>query len=86
MQLLQADFEQAQRDATQLAERPGDKTLLKPYALCKQGTLGDAQGRRPGMLDFVGRAKWDTWHALAGTPRQDAQRDYVALVHSLRAA
>ena len=45
---------------------------------------GDATGNRPGMFDMVGRAKYDAWAALQGTPRESAMRDYIALVESLK--
>jgi diazepam-binding inhibitor (GABA receptor modulating acyl-CoA-binding protein) len=80
------EFEQAQADVKNLAQRPANDVLLKLYALFKQGTQGDAGGGRPGMFDLVGRAKYDAWKALAGTPQVDAQREYVALVRQLSAA
>jgi diazepam-binding inhibitor (GABA receptor modulator, acyl-CoA-binding protein) len=80
---LADDFAQAQADVTALPQRPGNDVLLKLYALYKQGSQGDAGGNRPGMLDLVGRAKYDAWKALAGTDQDDAQRDYVALVRDL---
>jgi acyl-CoA-binding protein len=80
------DFEQAQADAKQLAQRPSDDVLLKLYALYKQGTQGDAGDKRPGVFDLVGRAKYDAWKALAGTAPADAQSQYVVLVRELRAA
>jgi acyl-CoA-binding protein len=78
------EFEQAQIDVKQLAQRPGDDVLLQLYALYKQGTQGDAGGNRPGVFDLVGRAKYDAWKALAGTSQADAQQQYVALVRDLR--
>ena len=57
--------------------------LLRLYGLYKQGTIGDATGGRPGMLDFAGRAKYDAWKALAGVAPDDAQQRYVALVNEL---
>ena len=82
---LTAEFEQAQIDVKQLDRRPGNDVLLRLYALYKQGTHGDADGKRPGVFDMVGRAKYDAWKALAGTSQEDAQRQYVALVAELRA-
>jgi len=38
------------------------------------------------MMDFVGRAKYDAWAALAGTSAEDAKADYVAKVSELQAA
>jgi acyl-CoA-binding protein len=81
---LNEQFAQAQIDSKNLSERPDNMTLLKIYALFKQGSSGDASGERPGMTDFVGRAKWDAWHALAGTSQQDAQQQYVDLINDLK--
>jgi acyl-CoA-binding protein len=80
------EFEQAQVDVKQLAQRPGNDVLLQLYALYKQGTQGDATGSRPGMLDMVGRAKFDAWKGLTGTDPQDAQQRYVELVRKLQAS
>ncbi|MFC4453024.1 acyl-CoA-binding protein [Deinococcus sonorensis] len=76
-------FEQAQQDIKTLDERPSNATLLKLYALYKQGTAGDVSGERPGGFDFAGGAKYDAWAALKGTSAEQAQADYVALVRSL---
>lgn len=81
---LTAEFEQAQIDVKQLDQRPGNDVLLRLYALYKQGTHGDADSKRPGVFDLVGRAKYDAWKALAGTTQSDAQQQYVALVTQLR--
>ena len=54
---LQEQFNQAQADSKNLSERPDNMTLLKIYALFKQGSSGDVTGERPGMTDFVARAK-----------------------------
>ena len=80
---LENRFRQAQEQSRQLSERPDNMTLLRLYALFKQGSSGDAVGERPGMTDFVARAKWDAWQALQGTTREDAMEQYVALVESL---
>lgn len=32
----------------------------------KQASVGDCNTARPGMVDFVGRAKWDAWNQLKG--------------------
>ncbi|GAA5234321.1 alpha/beta fold hydrolase [Verticiella sediminum] len=81
---LQQAFEQASQDVKQLGQRPSNQVLLQLYGLYKQGSEGDAGGARPGMTDFVGRAKYDAWAALAGTERETAQRQYVSLVDALR--
>ncbi|MBS0307832.1 MAG: acyl-CoA-binding protein [Proteobacteria bacterium] len=81
---LQAEFEQALADSKNLPERPDNMTLLKMYALYKQASQGDAGGERPGMTDMVGRAKWDAWAALKNTANEDAMRQYIDLVESLK--
>lgn len=81
---LQQQFEAAVAQSKQLPERPDNNTLLKLYALYKQGTSGDAAGERPGMTDFVARAKYDAWAAIAGTSKEDAMRQYVDLIESLK--
>lgn len=81
---LKAEFEQAQKDSKALPEKPDNMTLLKIYALYKQASGGDAEGKRPGFSDMVGRAKWDAWNALKGTPVAQAMRDYIGLIKSLK--
>jgi diazepam-binding inhibitor (GABA receptor modulating acyl-CoA-binding protein) len=81
---LQADFEQAVADSKNLSERPDNMTLLKMYALYKQGSLGDAQGERPGMTDFIARAKWDAWNELKGESQDGAMQKYLDLFNGLK--
>lgn len=56
---------------------------LKLYALFKQGTDGDVEGKRPGFTDMVGRAKYDAWAAVKGTNAEAAMKQYVDLVKKL---
>jgi len=81
---LQEQFNQAQLDSKNLSERPDNMTLLKIYALFKQGSSGDATGERPGMTDFVARAKFDAWAGLKGTSQEDAQQQYIDLIEELK--
>lgn len=85
MTTLHARFERAVNRALTLPERPDNATLLRLYALYKQATVGDAQAARPGIFDVVGAAKHDAWTALAGTPHNEARRQYIALVDALAA-
>ena len=80
---LQAAFEQAQKDVKTLTERPSNDDLLALYSLFKQATDGDVSGKRPGMLDMVGRAKYDAWGKLAGTSSDDAMQKYIDKVTSM---
>ncbi|HPU52359.1 MAG TPA: acyl-CoA-binding protein [Burkholderiaceae bacterium] len=77
-------FEQAVAESKQLPERPDNMTLLKLYALYKQGSAGDADGKRPGFTDMVGRAKFDAWAALKGTGSDDAMQQYIDLIEELK--
>ncbi|GAA4390680.1 acyl-CoA-binding protein [Tsukamurella soli] len=85
MSELDDKFAFAQEDVKKLTTKPSNEDLLALYATFKQATKGDAVGKRPGRLDFVGRAKFDAWAALAGTPADDAKDKYVATVARLRA-
>ncbi len=80
---LSAQFEQASKDVKNLPERPDNDTLLKLYALYKQGSEGDVNGPKPGFFDFVGTAKYEAWNKLAGTAQEDAMKKYIALVKKL---
>ncbi|WP_028534026.1 acyl-CoA-binding protein [Paludibacterium yongneupense] len=82
---LHEAFVQAQADVKTLAERPDNQTLLQLYALYKQASDGDVSGERPGMMDFVNRAKYDAWDALKGTSASEAQQRYIDLVKNLLA-
>ena len=81
---LQAQFEQAVRDSKALDEKPDNMTLLKIYALYKQASAGDVDGRRPGFTDMVGRAKWDAWNEAKGQTSEAAMQAYVDLIESLK--
>lgn len=81
---LQASFEAAVAASKTLSERPDNQTLLQLYALYKQATAGDVEGKRPGFSDMIGRAKYDAWAALKGSGSEDAMQRYVALVASLK--
>ena len=76
-------FNAAAAAAKSLPERPDDATMLKLYALYKQGSSGDVQGDKPGFFDFVGTAKYEAWEKLAGTSMDEARLQYVELVRKL---
>ncbi len=80
---LKKQFEAAAANSKNLSERPDNATLLKIYALYKQGSIGDNTDKKPGFGDMVGRAKWDAWNALKGTAQNDAMQQYVDLIESL---
>ena len=79
-----AAFEAAVADSKKLPEKPDNMTLLKIYALYKQATEGDVEGKRPGFTDMVGRAKYDAWATLKGKGVEEAMQEYTALIESLK--
>ena len=81
---LSMTFEQAAHDVQLLLERPDNDTLLRLYALYKQGSEGDVNGERPGFFDFVGIAKYEAWSALKGMPSELARQQYIELVGQLK--
>ena len=81
---LKAAFDQAAADSKTLPEKPDNATLLQLYALYKQASGGDAEGKRPGFTDMVGRAKWDAWNELKGKDAKAAMQAYADLVESLK--
>ena len=81
---LKAQFKKASEEVQDLESRPSNDVLLKLYALYKQATEGDVQGKRPGMMDIKGRAKFDAWAAIEGLSAEDAMQEYVDLVESLK--
>ena len=84
MSKLKSAFDQAVIDSKQLPDKPDNQTLLKIYALYKQASAGDVDGKRPGFTDMVGRAKWDAWNKLLGTDSKVAMQDYADLIESLK--
>ncbi len=82
---LKAQFEQAVAASKELAERPSNDTLLQLYSLYKQSTEGDVNVDPPANpFDFVSRAKFDAWSAMAGKTKQAAMQEYVDLINKLR--
>ena len=76
-------FEDAQKRVKTLSRTPDNDKLLELYALYKQATAGDVEGKRPGMLDLKGRAKFDAWTGKKGLSKDQAMEAYVRLVDRL---
>jgi len=81
---LETKFRTAADESRQLSSRPDNDTLLRLYAFYKQATAGDISGKRPGMMDMVGRAKYDAWAGLQGTSKEAAMQSYIELVERLK--
>ena len=80
---LDAQFSDAQIRVKTLKSRPSNQELLQLYALYKQGSEGNCAGKRPGIFDIKGRAKFDAWALKKGVEAQTAQTEYVSLVNRL---
>ena len=83
MSELDDRFAAAAEASKTLPERPDNDTLLEMYALYKQGTVGDVQGKKPGFTDPVGKAKYQAWEKIKGMSSEDAKAQYADLVESL---
>ena len=57
---------------------------LEMYALFKQATEGDVKGKKPGMLDIVGKAKYGAWAKAKGTSSEQAMQTYIDKVKALK--
>lgn len=76
-----------------IISKPGGATV-KPdefytlYGYHMQASKGNNEEERPmwaekGGLDFEGRAKWDAWTAVKGTPSHKAMLAFVKVHHHL---
>ncbi|KAF9364710.1 hypothetical protein BGX34_000667 [Mortierella sp. NVP85] len=80
-----AEFEAAAERIKTLKESPSNDNLLELYALFKQATVGDINTTRPGTfsIDLAAKAKWDAWNGKKGISKEDAEKQYIALVDKL---
>lgn len=76
-------FNTAKDQLGSLKEDPGNLVKLQVYALFKQATQGPCNTPKPGMLDFVNKAKWDAWKSLGSITAEEARQKYVDLIGSL---
>ncbi|XP_037365674.1 enoyl-CoA delta isomerase 2-like isoform X2 [Talpa occidentalis] len=83
MRASQVDFENAMNQVKLLKKDPGNEVKLKLYALYKQAMEGPCNAPKPGVFDFVNKAKWDAWNGLGSLPKETARQNYVDLVSSL---
>lgn len=76
---LRSTIPRSSRQIQELAPQ-SNESLLNIYALYKQASSGDVSGPKPGGFDFKGKAKYEAWSKLAGTSKEKAMEDYVALI------
>ncbi|KAI8377207.1 acyl-CoA-binding protein [Choanephora cucurbitarum] len=89
---MEDDFEMCQEDKwfeqafTYMSQNaiplPNDKKLHF-YGLFKQATVGDCNIDKPGLFDFVARAKYDAWQSFKGLSFREARNQYIDSVESL---
>merc|ERR1739842_198772 len=76
---LDEQFKQTADDVSnKMNKKLTNDELKEIYALYKQGSVGDINTERPGMLDFKGKAKWDSWKSKEGISQDDAKEKYMA--------
>ncbi|POM65497.1 Enoyl-CoA hydratase/isomerase family [Phytophthora palmivora] len=85
MSSLSERFERSLTLGKTLPPLSDNAAKLEMYALFKQAKLGANTTSRPGMLDFVGRAKWDAWTKLGDMTQDDAKLKYIAIIDELAA-
>ena len=83
MSSLEEQF-QAAAEKARATQGVSNENKKKIYALFKQATEGPIGDRpRPGIFDPVGRAKHDAWTDLGDMSKEDAMKQYIALIASL---
>ncbi|MBS64220.1 acyl-CoA-binding protein [Salinisphaera sp.] len=65
--------------------KPSNDYKLKMYALYRQATDGDVQGKKPGMLNPIARYKWQAWADMKGKSSEEAMQEYIAEVDKVEA-
>ena len=78
---MESKFNTAATEIKKLSEDPfSNEQKLKIYSLYKQGTIGDCNTTKPGILNPTGRAKWNAWNDQKGKSKEDAMGEYVEFV------
>lgn len=80
---INEEFESAVTRSRELSERPSNEDLLLMYGLYKQATEGDNEEKRPGGFDFKAVAKYEAWLRQKSKLRDEAKKEYIALVERL---
>lgn len=84
---LQADFaaavDKVRNAPSDGSFKPSNEYKLTMYALYRQATDGDVSGKKPGMLDIVGRAKYMAWEKAKGLSAEEAMQRYIDEVNKV---
>ena len=83
---LQAQFKSASDFVkTSYLEGITNEEKLECYKHFKQATTGDyTHGKKPGMLDFTGKAKYNAWKQAKGQTKEQAMAAYVKTIDMLK--
>jgi len=60
-----------------------DEGAYHLYGLSQQGSVGDCNTSRPGMMRFTAKHQWDAWNALKGRSLAETQIEFIAIFKSL---
>ena len=80
---LLEQFNQKDTLVKTLAENPTNEEKLQLYAWFKQAKFGDCVKDRPSMFYFTECAKHDAWLEKKGKTKDEAMKEYIALVDKL---
>lgn len=76
-------FKLAADTIKRLKSQPSDDELLTLYGWYKQATIGDVNIPKPGLLDFKGQQKWNSWFKVKGASLYDSEVNYIMIVNNL---
>ncbi|KAE8359870.1 acyl CoA binding protein-domain-containing protein [Aspergillus caelatus] len=72
---LKAGFEFAAKLVKELKSKPGQEEMLTFYKYFKQASNDPPS--KPGLMDFVGKAKYNAWEKIKDISDQRAQALYI---------
>jgi len=70
-------LDQNDQDFTRQVRDPDIQKQL--YGLYMQANIGDINIKKPGLLDFKGKSKYDAWSQYQGVSPQEAMSMFVDL-------
>ena len=74
----------AEEVKTKINKTLSDEELKEIYALFKQGTMGDINIEKPGMLDVKASAKWEAWNSKKGMMQEEAKKKYIEYAREMK--
>jgi len=77
-------FEAAATEVKNFKTRPNNDELLALYGLYKQAREGDNNTAQPWSIQMEATAKWNAWTKNKGMSKEEAEKNYVALVENLK--